>query len=435
MSDINSQFANLNYQLPPNWSLVKLCDVCEILDNKRVPINSEEREKRILGKPIEKLFPYYGATGQVGLIDSYLLDGEFVLLGEDGAPFLEKKKSKAYIVSGKIWVNNHVHILLSKNNNKFLCYYLNHIDYHPYVTGTTRLKLNQTSMKNIPVLNPPLPIQHKIVEKIEELFSELDSGVANLRKAKEQIKTYRQSVLAYAFAGKLTQELRMENGELRAEENSQFAIRNLSAVRHDSQLPTSWKWVKLGEVCEDVEMVSMKEKNKKEEFVYYDIGGINNKSNAIESYKNLSWSEAPSRARQIVKKGDVLFSTVRTYLKNIALIKYDFKIQIASTGFCVIRPNDYLVSEYIFYYSLSKNFLEPLNDLQTGSSYPAVRDNDVFNQLIPLAPLNQQRRIVSEIERRLSVVDKLEQTINESLEKAEQLKQSILKKAFEGRLV
>jgi type I restriction enzyme S subunit len=224
----------MNKHLLQNWSLVKLGDVCEILDNKRKPINSEEREKRILDRPVETLYPYYGATGQVGYIDDFLLDGEYILLGEDGAPFLEKNKPKAYIVTGKVWVNNHAHVLLSKYNNKFLCYYLNNIDYHPYVTGTTRLKLNQTSMKQIPVLNPPLTEQHKIVAKIEELFSELDKGVENLRKTKEQIRTYWQSVLAFAFSGRLTPELKIENGELRIENNF--------------QLPPGWKWVKLGEV-------------------------------------------------------------------------------------------------------------------------------------------------------------------------------------------
>lgn len=85
-----------------------------ILDSKRKPINKTERaNKKIEAK---NLYPYYGATGLVDYIDDYLIDGEFVLVGEDGAPFLNKNKDKAYIVKGKIWVNNHAHILSSKNN-------------------------------------------------------------------------------------------------------------------------------------------------------------------------------------------------------------------------------------------------------------------------------------------------------------------------------
>lgn len=105
------------------WSYVPLEKVANICDGLRKPVNSKERAKRIEGKLNESLFPYYGATGQVGYIDDYLTDGEYVLLGEDGAPFLNPFASKAYIISGKAWVNNHAHILQSKSNNKFLCYY------------------------------------------------------------------------------------------------------------------------------------------------------------------------------------------------------------------------------------------------------------------------------------------------------------------------
>jgi type I restriction enzyme S subunit len=101
------------------WVLAPLGDVCEILDSLRVPVNSDERDKRIVGKSTSGLYPYYGATGQVGVIDGYLFEGEHILLGEDGAPFLEPFRDKAYIADGKFWVNNHAHILRSKISNKY----------------------------------------------------------------------------------------------------------------------------------------------------------------------------------------------------------------------------------------------------------------------------------------------------------------------------
>jgi type I restriction enzyme, S subunit len=201
-------FENLRKSLPENWEIAKLDDVCEILDRQRIPVNIKDRQSRISGKDKSLLFPYYGATGQVGWIDDYIFDGEYILLGEDGAPFLEVFKNKAYIVNGKFWVNNHAHILKSYSSNRYLCYYLNQLDYRYFVTGTTRLKLNQAAMKQVPIKVPPLQEQNEIVEKIEELFSELDNGVESLKKAREQLKTYRQAVLRYAFEGKLTQEWR-----------------------------------------------------------------------------------------------------------------------------------------------------------------------------------------------------------------------------------
>ena len=110
------------------WQYYPLSEACVICDSNRKPVNTKERTKRIEGKKLADLFPYYGATGQVGHIDDYLIDGEYVLLGEDGAPFLNMSAQKAYLISGKSWVNNHAHILQSKTDNRFLCYYLNCFD-------------------------------------------------------------------------------------------------------------------------------------------------------------------------------------------------------------------------------------------------------------------------------------------------------------------
>ena len=183
------------------WSYVPLEKAANIYDGLRKPVNSKERAKRIEGKSNEFLFPYYGAAGQVGYIDDYLTDGEYVLLGEDGAPFLNPFASKAYVISGKSWVNNHAHILQSKSNNKFLCYYLNYFDYNGYVSGTTRLKLTQAQMKKIKIPDISEDEQRRIVSRIEELFSELDKGVETLQTIKEQLAVYRQAVLKEALNG------------------------------------------------------------------------------------------------------------------------------------------------------------------------------------------------------------------------------------------
>jgi type I restriction enzyme S subunit len=90
---------------PRGWVSAELGDLVEVLDRFRVPVNAEERAGR-QGK-----IPYYGATGQVGWIDNFLFDEELVLLGEDGAPFLDPQKPKAYTIRGKSWVNNHAHVL------------------------------------------------------------------------------------------------------------------------------------------------------------------------------------------------------------------------------------------------------------------------------------------------------------------------------------
>ncbi|WP_334084412.1 restriction endonuclease subunit S [Helicobacter typhlonius] len=191
-------------EIPQGWEIKTLGEVCEILDNMRKPINADERGQRL--KKAENRYPYYGATGQVGYIDDYLCDFEAILLGEDGAPFLEFMKNKAYIVSGKYWVNNHAHILKTKENianNKFICHFLNILDYTPYVSGTTRLKLNQSSMKQIKIPLPPLETQNQIVQILESKFAHLEKLAQFVNESLENLQRLKSSLLNQAFKGEL----------------------------------------------------------------------------------------------------------------------------------------------------------------------------------------------------------------------------------------
>jgi len=196
-----------------DWTQTGLSEVCVIEDGKRIPINQKERDQRTAGKNASELYRYFGATGQVGWIDGYIFDGTRVLLGEDGAPFFDHSKSTAYLVHGRYWVNNHAHVLDALIDPGFLCHQLNQVDYHGHVTGTTRAKLNQKAMREIPLWIAPLIEQRAIVAKIESLFSELDQGVAQLKAVRAQLGRYRQSVLKAAFEGRLTAAWREQRRE------------------------------------------------------------------------------------------------------------------------------------------------------------------------------------------------------------------------------
>ena len=143
------------------WVIADLQDAVDVLDNLRKPINSDEREiMPDWGKNENELYPYYGATGQVGWIDDFITDGEYVLVGEDGAPFLDFYKPKAYIIKGKTWVNNHAHILRFKEGlttNAFILHFLNHFNYNGYVNGTTRHKLRKSRLPKSLFLFHPSP--------------------------------------------------------------------------------------------------------------------------------------------------------------------------------------------------------------------------------------------------------------------------------------
>ena len=227
--------------IPNGWAQTSLEAVCQILDSRRIPVNNSERSKRIAGRSDDDLYPYYGATGQVGVIDDFIFEGEHILLGEDGAPFLDPFKAKAYLARNKFWVNNHAHILKAYVSNDYVCYYLNQADYSDHVTGTTRLKLTQNALKRIPVFLPPAAEQHRIVAKIEELFSELDKGVESLKTARAKLDVYRQAVLKHAFEGKLTAQWREENRDKLEKLEQLLACIKQERAAHYEQKLMEWK--------------------------------------------------------------------------------------------------------------------------------------------------------------------------------------------------
>ena len=170
----------LPFEIPDSWCWARLNCISINYDSYRKPINSYDRKNRVLGKSKDELYPYYGATGQIGFIDDFLFNGEYILLGEDAAPFLDKKAQKAYMIKGKSWVNNHAHILQSLVFPEYLTNCLNSIDYFNYVYGTTRLKLTQENMNRILVPVPSIEEQRKIAQAINNLFVLIESIKASL---------------------------------------------------------------------------------------------------------------------------------------------------------------------------------------------------------------------------------------------------------------
>jgi type I restriction enzyme S subunit len=169
-------------------------------------------------------------------------------------------------------------------------------------------------------------------------------------------------------------------------------------------------------------------------FTYIDIGSIDGESNRILDVKKVSGREAPSRARQAVRPGDILFSTVRTYLRKIAKVDEDYENPIASTGFVVIRPAAGISSDFLLYQLLSPKFLEAIHALQTGTSYPAVRSSDVLGQRIVIPPLTEQRRIVAKLSASISALQRAAIASKRALERLNQYRTSVQYSAITGEL-
>ncbi len=254
-------------------------------------------------------------------------------------------------------------------------------------------------LKQIPIPLPPLPEQHRIVEKIEELFSELDNGIENLKKAKAQIKTYRQAVLKFAFEGRLT---------TKDTQNTQ-KLSDLSAL---SGLPKGWNKVKFNNFVKLQRGYDLPLKN----IVQGEYPVIT--SSGIKGFHNEFKAEGPILVTG--RSGSVgsthYFEYKKYWPHNTVLFVKDF---------CGNYP------KFIYYFFLQFNF----KSFSASTAVPTLDRKQLYNETINQPPYDQQTQIVEEIERRFSVADKMEAAIDESLKKAEALKQSILKQAFEGKLV
>lgn len=189
-----------------------------------------------------------------------------------------------------------------------------------------------------------------------------------------------------------------------------------------------WEYKKLGEVCCPKSKIQRATKcfGGSDEILYIDISSIDNSVQEVNSITSFTMSNAPSRAQQKVEYGDIIVSTVRPNLKNVAFIKQHDSNLVVSSGFCVLRTTDDIERNYLFRYITSDIFTQHLMKLTTGANYPAVRDLDVRDSTIPLPPKSTQLAIVSELDK----INELIRLKKEQLKDFDNLAQSLFYEMF-----
>jgi type I restriction enzyme, S subunit len=170
------------------------------------------------------------------------------------------------------------------------------------------------------------------------------------------------------------------------------------------ELPEGWEWCQVEEAVKETERRDPSQ-FPHQPFTYIDISSIDNKSGAIVADKELLGREAPSRARKVIRTGDVIFATTRPYLRNVALVQDRYDNQICSTGFCVMRADRSIIDPaWVYYLCRSDIILVQIEPKMRGANYPAITDGDVLSALVPLPDTETQRRLVTHIETLLSDV-------------------------------
>ncbi|MEA2074331.1 MAG: restriction endonuclease subunit S [Euryarchaeota archaeon] len=312
---------------------------------------------------------------------------------------------------------------------------------------------------------PPLPEQRAIVAKIEQLFSDLDNGIANFEKAQEQLKIYRQAVLKNACEGKLVPtEAELARADGRDYEPADVLLARILKERREKwngkgkykepaapdtnrlpELPEGWCYTYIDALLSTnrtgIKTGPFGSLLKKHEHRIEGIPvlGIEN----IEAMKFITGSKiriTKEKSTQLfgydALPDDVLISRSGT-VGEVCVVPEGLGEARISTNLIrvTLAPNGMLPLFFTFLFNGSPDVLDQVTDLCKGSTRNFLNRGILFSLIFPLSPLAEQHRIVVEVERRLSLCDKLEETIAESLQKAEALRQSILKRAFEGKLL
>ena len=398
-------------KIPRHWQIKKLGEVCGIIMGQSPSSDTYNTDG--------KGFPFF--QGKAEFTDLYPITRKWcsnpnkIAESNDILLSVRAPVGSTNIANQKCCIGRGL-AAIRYENYKYIFYFLRSIEQEldKKGTGTTFRAISGETIRTTEIPLPPLPEQLAIVSKIEELLSDLENGKQQLLTAQKQLKVYRQSLLKWAFEGKLTN-------------------KNVK----DGELPKGWKWKMLGEVCHKIGDIDHKmPKQISNGYPYVStkdftdnlkISFDNAKYISEEDYLNLSRKIKPER-------GDIIFPRYGTIGKNV-LVDFDMDF-LVSYSCAVMKPNQNIVlSKYVYLFSLSPKITEEIRKYTVETTQANVGIASIKSFVFPLPPIQEQQIIVDELENKLTVCDKIEETITNSLLQAESLRQSILKKAFEGKLI
>ncbi len=375
------------------WEIKTLNQISDNLDSKRVPITKKIRSNGSI--------PYYGASGIVDYVEEFIFNEDLLLVSEDGANLLARTYPIAFSISGKTWVNNHAHVLKFKNSEtqKLVELFLNSIKLDDYVSGMAQPKLNQAMLNKIKIPIPPLPEQQRIVSILDKAFATIATAKANaeqnLKKAKAVFDSYLHLVLS----------------------------------------DKKWESKQLGEVCKKVEYGTSTKSKTEGKIPVLRMGNI---QNGRFVWDNLAYSDDEEDNKQYqLKYNDVLFNRTNSpeLVGKTAIYKGEKPAIFAGYLIRIHRKDDFLNADYLNYYLNSELASEYAKTVVISSVNQAnINGTKLKTYPIPLPPLEEQQTIVAKLDVLSLETKKLEAIYRQKVVDLEELKKSVLQKAFNGEL-
>jgi type I restriction enzyme, S subunit len=405
---------NESREIPSGWVWAQLGEVCKLKNGYAFKSSDYSKE----GIPVIRISDInegvVSVDESVKVIanqeyENYIISKDEILVAMSGAT-----TGKFGIFRNNIIAYQNQRVgkfqILDKNalNNTFLLFLLYSLKRKILedAYGGAQPNISSGKIEELEIPLPPFPEQRAIVAKIEELFSSLDKGIESLKTVQQQLKVYRQAVLKWAFEGKLT--------------NAENKI----------------KLVKFGDVIKVVSgntPKGLENVSNRGTFQYYKVSDMNLNGNEVEMKKSkltLTTSEIDKLKIKLFPKGTVIFpkrgGAILTNKKRILSVESSFDLNLMGA-----LPNENVNGKYLFFWFQKLD----LGKIYDGSNVPQINNKNIAPLEFQICSIGEQHAIVAEIESRLSVCDKIEEGIEHSLKQSEALRQSILKKAFEGKLV
>jgi type I restriction enzyme, S subunit len=343
------------------------------------------------------------------------------LIGEDGANLLSKSKPLAFLANGKYWVNNHAHTLKCSLDcpNNYIEQYINSLTLEPWVTGSAQPKLNKANLEKIPVPLAPLPEQKRIVEKLDSLLAQVDTIQQRLNNLPDIIKRFRQSVLAAAVSGKLTEQWR-ENNDCKEWINVRLG---------DVVTPIGQGW---SPKCNNVPASDG-------EWGVIKTSAVQGIHFLEQENKGLPEHLEP-RDKLQVKKGDILVTRAGPRVRcgiTCLVTEIKSKLMICDKVYRFQVKEEMGVNKFLVLQLNSLKYLEDIEKLKTGISDSGMNlTQKKFKELLLEWPaVSEQTEIVRLVEQYFALADTLEKNLANAKQRVDNLTQSILAKAFRGELV
>ena len=359
------------------WEECKLEDCVDFLDGLRKPIKSEER------KCEKGLYPYYGASGIIDYIDEYIFDGDYILLSEDGANILDRNYRVAFLAKGKIWVNNHAHVLLPHTNIDidFLSEALERLNYAVYNTGTTMPKLNQEICRKIGLHIPSTKEQNKI----GALLSLLNERIATQNKVIEDLKKLKSAIAERVYNCR------------------------------------TYQLYRIGDVIEQVSKRNTRMSIDKVLSVSNKLGFINQS----EQFEDRIVASEDTSNYKIVYKDDFAYNPARINVGSIARLKH-FNKGIVSPMYICFRVKQGIVLDYLEYFFTTNYFFYEMQKRLEGSVRQCLSFEGLCNIPIYIPNLDEQQKIG----RKVSVIMEKIDNENRYLDSLKMQKQYLLRQMF-----